>query len=148
MSQQLIDAVEQKYTKRKLPEFHVGDTVDVKLRIREGGRERAQIFNGVVIARGGKGISETFTVRRIVNNEGVERVLMLHSPLVSDVAVKRRGKVRRAKLYYLRDRIGKARRVRELRVSKHKGAKTDAASAAPPANEPEVEEPEPAAVGS
>ena len=85
MSQQLIDLVEQKYTKRKLPEFHVGDTVDVKMRIREGGRERAQIFNGVVIARGGKGISETFTVRRIVNNEGVERVLMLHSPLISDV---------------------------------------------------------------
>ncbi len=148
MSQQIIDLVERKYTKRKLPEFHVGDTVDVKLKIREGGRERAQVFNGVVIARGGKGISETFTVRRIVNNEGVERVLMLHSPLISDVIVKRRGKVRRAKLYYLRDRIGKARKVRELRVRKHKGAKTGAAKTASPKAKPDADAAEPAAVGT
>ncbi len=121
MSQQLMDIVERACLKRELPEFHVGDTVDVLSRIREGGKERTQIFNGVVIAHGGRGMNATFTVRRIVNNEGVERIFLLHSPLVLDVKVKRRGKVRRAKLYYLRDRVGKARRLRELRVVKGKG---------------------------
>lgn len=121
MSHQLIDIVEQTCLKRQPPEFHVGDTVDVLTRIREGGKERAQVFNGVVIARSGRGMNETFTVRRIVNNEGVERVFLLHSPLVVNVEVKRRGKVRRAKLYYLRQRVGKARRLRELRLTKDKG---------------------------
>ena len=122
MSQQLIDSVEQACLKRQPPEFHTGDTVDVLTRIREGGKERTQIFNGVVIARSGRGMNETFTVRRIVNNEGVERIFLLHSPLVVKVEVKRRGKVRRAKLYYLRQRVGKARRLRELRISKDKAA--------------------------
>lgn len=147
MSQKLINLVEQKYVKRRLPEFHVGDTVDVLIRIREGNKERTQVYNGVVIARSGRGISETFTVRRIVNNEGVERIFMAHSPLVTDIKVKRRGKVRRAKLYYLRDRVGKARRLRELRLSKHdtrrKPAKEDQQDTSQPA--PEAEE---AAVGS
>ena len=146
MSQNLIELVEQKYTKRKLPEFHVGDTVDVLIRIREGAKERTQTLNGVVIARSGRGINESFTVRRIVNNEGVERVLMLNSPLVMDVKVRRRGKVRRAKLYYLRDRVGKARRVRELRISRQKGEKPEPQAAVQSAPQPVAEAAE--AVGS
>ena len=121
MSQQLIDAVERKCLKQEVPEFHVGDTVNVRTRIREGGKERTQIFNGVVIARRGRGTNENFTVRRIVNNEGVERGFMLHSPMVVGIEVKRRGKVRRAKLYFLRERVGKARRLRELRITKARG---------------------------
>ena len=142
MSHQLIDIVEQTCLKRQRPEFHVGDTVDVLTRIREGGKERAQVFNGVVIARSGRGMNETFTVRRIVNNEGVERVFLLHSPLVVKVDVKRRGKVRRAKLYYLRQRVGKARRLRELRITKDKGGQTEtAASGSPSAAGVEEDEP-------
>ena len=118
MSQDLMNLVEKPYLKDKLPIFHVGDTVDVLCRIREGDKERVQTFNGVVIARKGRGVNETFKVRRIVANEGVERTFMLHSPNVVDVKSRRRGKVRRAKLYYLRDRIGKARKLRELRVQK------------------------------
>ncbi|MCH7703309.1 MAG: 50S ribosomal protein L19 [Planctomycetes bacterium] len=126
MRHALIEIVEKAHMKDSPPEFHVGDTVDVLTRIIEGDRERTQIFNGVVIGRRGQGINETFTVRRIVNNEGVERIFMVHSPRIVDVAVKRRGKTRRAKLYYLRDRVGKGRKLKELRVSKGKksGAKT------------------------
>ena len=118
MSSPLIKIVEQKYLKSQVPTFHVGDTVDVRCRIREGDKERLQTFNGVVIARRRSGVNASFTVRRFVGDEGVERTFLLHSPNVVDVAVKRRGKVRRAKLYYLRHRIGKARRLRELRVHK------------------------------
>jgi large subunit ribosomal protein L19 len=118
MRQPLIDLVEKSYLKAKPPEFHIGDTVDVLCRIVEGEKERVQAFNGVVIARRGGGFNETFTVRRIVANEGVERTFLVHSPNVVDVHIRRRGKVRRAKLYYLRHRIGKARKVRELRVHK------------------------------
>ena len=128
MSHKLIEAVEKPCLKRRVPQFHVGDTVDVSTRIREGAKERTHIYNGVVIARGGSGINQNFTVRRIVNNEGVERIFMLHSPMMLDVKVRRRGKVRRAKLYYLRDRIGKARRLRELRVTKAKPAKESSAT--------------------
>ena len=117
MSQQLMDKVESSFLKKNVPVFHIGDTVDVHVRIVEGDRERVQVFNGVVIARKGHGLNEMFTVRRIVANEGVERVFMVHSPLVADIQIKRRGKVRRAKLYFLRDRIGKARRLKELRIS-------------------------------
>jgi large subunit ribosomal protein L19 len=95
----------------------VGDTVDVTCRIIEGGRQRMQVFAGVVIARRGRGINESFTVRRIVANEGVERLFLVHSPLVGDIKVRRRGKIRRAKLYYLRGRVGKSRKLKELRVS-------------------------------
>ncbi len=116
MRQRLIELAESGYLKTNLPEFHVGDTVDVHCRIVEGEKERVQVFNGVVIGRRGAGINAMFTVRRIVANEGVERMFLVHSPNVVDVRVKRRGKVRRAKLYYLRQRIGKARKVRELRV--------------------------------
>lgn len=118
MINKLIEAVESKHLPDKKAEFHVGDTVDVHVRIKEGDRERVQIFNGTVIARKGRGTGETFTVRRIVNDEGVERVFMLNSPNVTKIDVKRRGKVRRAKLYYLRDRVGKATKVKELRVTR------------------------------
>jgi large subunit ribosomal protein L19 len=96
-----------------LPQFDIGDTVDVHVRILEGEKERVQVFNGIVIARRGEGIREMFTVRRIVQGEGVERVFPLHSPKIAKVEVKRKGKTRRAKLYYLRDRVGKATRLRE-----------------------------------
>ena len=138
MSRELIDIVEQKHLKRNIPEFAVGCTVDVRTRIREGGKERVQVFNGVVIARQGRGINESFTVRRIVNNEGVERIFMVHSPMVAGIEVRRRGKVRRAKLYFLRERVGKARRLRELRVSRDQGQEAPEAPDAPaePAPEP------------
>lgn len=118
MRQRLIELAEKPHLKAKLPGFRIGDTVDVLCRIVEGDKERVQVFNGTVIARRSTGINESFTVRRIVANEGVERKFLIHSPNVVGVKVRRRGKVRRAKLYYLRHRIGKARKVRELRVSK------------------------------
>ena len=118
MRQPLIELVEKEYIKPKRPTFHIGDTVDVLCRIVEGEKERIQAFNGVVISRRGAGINETFTVRRIVGDEGVERTFLAHSPNVVGVKVKRRGKVRRAKLFYLRHRVGKARKVRELRIHK------------------------------
>jgi len=104
----ILDTVENKSLKENIPHFEIGDTVDVHCRIREGDKERIQIFTGTVIARRGRGINRTFTVRRIVNNEGVERVFPLHSPNVVDVQPIRSGKARRAKLYYLRKRTGKA----------------------------------------
>ncbi len=119
----LIQAVEDNARRKTVPEFEIGDTVTVNVRIVEGDKERIQPYNGVVIARRGKGMGETFTVRRIVNNEGVERVFPLHSPKVAGVEVVRSGHVRRAKLYYLRDRIGKARRVKDRkRVVKKEAA--------------------------
>jgi len=115
MSQELLKSVEQSSLREDVPQFDIGDTVDVHTRILEGDKERIQIFTGVVIARSGSGTREMFTVRRIVNNEGVERKFRLHSPRVAKVEVKRRGVVRRAKLYFLRDRVGKAVRLREKR---------------------------------
>jgi len=109
----LIEKVENTAKKKELPKFFVGDTVSVQVRIVEGGKERIQPFIGVVIGRRGRGMGESFTVRRIVNNEGVERVFPLHSPKVAGVEVVRSGHIRRAKLYYLRERVGKARRVRD-----------------------------------
>ena len=99
--------------KEPLPPMAVGDTVDVKVLIREGEKERVQVFNGTVIAIRGGGLGRTFTVRRIVQGEGVERIFPFHSPKVVDVEVKRSGRVRRAKLYFLRDRTGKSTRLRE-----------------------------------
>jgi len=107
----LLDAVESKSLKKDIPHFEIGDTVDVRCKIREGDKERVQVFTGTVIARKGRGISETFTVRRIVANEGVERIFPLHSPNVMDVRAVRSGKARRAKLYFLRKRTGKAVRL-------------------------------------
>jgi large subunit ribosomal protein L19 len=114
MSEQTLRLVEQSSLKTDLALFNIGDTVDVHTRILEGEKERIQIFNGVVIARAGSGSRETFTVRRVVSGEGVERKFPLHSPKVAKIEVKRSGVVRRAKLYF-RDRIGKAVRLRERR---------------------------------
>lgn len=99
--------------KSELPEFNIGDTVRVSVKIREGNKERIQAYEGTVIARKGSGISETFTVRRISYGVGVERVFPIHSPHVANVEVVRHGRVRRAKLYYLRGRVGKAAKVKE-----------------------------------
>jgi large subunit ribosomal protein L19 len=110
--------VEKTSLKSEVPQFEVGDTVDVHTRILEGSKERIQIFNGVVIARAGSGTRATFTVRRIVQGEGVERKFPLHSPRVAKVDVKRKGVVRRAKLFFLRDRVGKAVRLKERRAEK------------------------------
>lgn len=99
--------------KEDAPKFQIGDTVRVSVKIREGERERIQMFEGTVIARNNSGISETFTVRRVSYGVGVERVFPLHSPNVASVEVVRHGKIRRSKLYYLRDRVGKAAKVKE-----------------------------------
>lgn len=99
--------------KKDLPSFEIGDTVRVSVNIKEGERERIQMFEGTVIARKGSGVAETFTVRRVSYGVGVERVFPVHSPNVKDVTVVRKGRVRRAKLYYLRDRVGKAAKVKE-----------------------------------
>lgn len=118
MSQQIISAVEESSLKKGADtlKFDIGDTVDVHTKILEGEKERIQIFSGVVIARNGTGTREMFTVRRIVNNEGVERKFPVHSPRIAKIEVKRRSVVKRAKLYYLRDRVGKAVRLRERRL--------------------------------
>ena len=118
----LLELVEKQHLKPQVPEFHIGDTVDVHTRIVEGDKERIQVFNGVVIARRSRGINEAFAVRRIVGSEGVERTFLIHSPNVVDIKVRRRGRVRRAKLYYLRERLGKARTLHELPVSHKKAA--------------------------
>jgi len=115
MKNELIQLVENQSSKEGLPEFEVGDTVDVHQRILEGGKERVQIFSGTVIARKGEGIRETFTVRRIVQGEGVERIFPLHSPKLAKIISKRKGVTRRAKLYYLRDRVGKATKLPSAR---------------------------------
>lgn len=118
MSQQLLELVEKSSLRTEVPKFEIGDTVDVHTRILEGEKERIQIFSGVVIARSGSGSREMFTVRRIVQGEGVERKFPLHSPRIAKVEVKRSGVVRRAKLYFLRDRVGKAVRLRERRTDR------------------------------
>lgn len=114
MSQELIAKAVAHNIKPTLPQFKIGDTVNVSVRIVEGDKERVQVFTGVVIARKGSGMGEMFTVRRIVNNQGVERTFPMHSPKVSSVEVVRGGRTRRAKLYYLRDRTGKATRLRQI----------------------------------
>ncbi len=115
MSQELMKRVEKASMKSDVPFFEIGDTVDVHTKILEGEKERTQVFSGTVIARSGSGSREMFTVRRIVAGEGVERKFPLHSPRVSDIVVKRSSIVRRAKLYFLRDRVGKAVRLKERR---------------------------------
>lgn len=110
---QRLDLIERAWFRKKVPTFQVGDTVDVHVRIREGEKERVQVFTGTVIQRRGRGMGETFSVRRIVQGEGVERIFPLHSPSVADIVVRKRGEVRRAKLFYLRERIGRATKVKE-----------------------------------
>lgn len=109
-----VEIVQQAAVKaERLNCFNIGDTVDVHVKIVEGEKERTQIFTGIVIGRKGSGVNESFTVRRLVGNEGVERIFPLHSPAIEKIESKKSGKVRRAKLYYLRDRVGKATRVAE-----------------------------------
>lgn len=109
----IIKAIEEEYKIAENHEFNIGDTVDVHVKIKEGNRERIQIFTGTVIKRQNSGLNETFTVRKISSGVGVERTFPMHSPKISKVEVKRQGKVRRAKLYYLRDRVGKAAKTKE-----------------------------------
>ncbi|NEP09806.1 MAG: 50S ribosomal protein L19 [Symploca sp. SIO2C1] len=112
-AQEIIRSIEAEQLKSDLPKIYVGDTVRVGVRIREGEKERIQPYEGTVIAMRNGGINETITVRRIFQGVGVERVFLLHSPRIDKIKVMRRGKVRRAKLYYLRDRVGKATRVKQ-----------------------------------
>jgi large subunit ribosomal protein L19 len=116
MKNRLLALAEEATLKKDVANFAVGDQVDIHQRILEGQKERIQVFSGTVISRRGEGMREMFTVRRIVQGEGVERIFPLHSPKIAKVEVKRTGQVRRAKLYYLRDRIGKATRLRERRA--------------------------------
>lgn len=116
MSQEILKLVEKASLKENKPAFEVGDSVDVHTKILEGNKERIQVFSGVVIAMSGSGTREMFTVRRIVNNEGVERKFPVHSPRIDKVEVKRSAYVRRAKLYYLRELTGKATRLKERRT--------------------------------
>lgn len=116
----IVDQIEKAEMKEHVPKFNVGDTVKVYYKIFEGGKKRTQIFTGTVIKRKGSGIRETFTVRKVVQGEGVERIFPLHSPKLEDIKVTRKGKVRRAKLYYLRDRVGKATKVKEKIEGKSK----------------------------
>ena len=109
----LIEAIEQEQMDKDIPEFAPGDTVVVQVKVKEGSRERLQAFEGVVIAKRNRGLNSSFTVRKISHGEGVERVFQTYSPTVSSIKVKRRGDVRRAKLYYLRGRTGKAARIKE-----------------------------------
>lgn len=111
----IIQSIEADYLKDKgtLPSINVGDTVKIGVRIQEGGKERVQPFEGTIIAMRNGGINETITVRRVFQGVGVERVFMIHSPVVANIQIIRRGKVRRAKLYYLRDRVGKATRIKQ-----------------------------------
>lgn len=108
-----IDELEREQLKSEVPDFSPGDTVVVQVRVKEGQRERLQAYEGVVIGKRNRGLNSSFTVRKISHGEGVERVFQTHSPALASVKVKRRGDVRRAKLYYLRDRTGKAARIKE-----------------------------------
>ncbi|KNZ41530.1 50S ribosomal protein L19 [Acetobacterium bakii] len=109
----IIKKIQMENMKAELPKFSVGDTVKVHVKVIEGKRERIQIFEGIVLKRQNGGVGETFTVRKISSGVGVERTFLVHSPKIEDVVIVRRGKVRRAKLFYLRDRIGKAAKVKE-----------------------------------
>ena len=109
----IIQEINQQQLKKDLPDFSPGDTVVVQVKVKEGNRERLQAFEGVVIAKRNRGLNSAFTVRKLSHGEGVERVFQTHSPLINSIKVKRKGNVRRAKLYYLRGRTGKAARIKE-----------------------------------
>ena len=112
-----IRLLEREQMKSEIPDFKPGDTLRVQIKVIEGGRERLQAYEGICIARGNSGLKETFTLRRISHGVGVERTLMLHSPMLQSITVTRRGEVRRARLYYLRSKIGKQARVKEKKVA-------------------------------
>ena len=132
-----IRQAEQSYYRTDLVDVAIGDSDDVAVKIREGERERVQTFSGTVIKIRGGGLGKTFTVRRIVQGEGVERIFPIHSPVIEGIQVKRKGRVRRAKLYYLRDRVGKATRLRE--VLGKRGVVARASKKRAPAKTPEPE---------
>ena len=134
MNQALLDKIESEQFRKNPANFGVGDSVRVHTKVVEGDKERIQIFSGVVMGRRGRGLNATFTVRRIVNNEGVERGYPLHSPFIAKVVVKRGGENRRAKLYFLRERVGKAVRLTEKRKvgKKEEGVKPAAGGTAKP----------------
>lgn len=148
-----LDAIEKDWQRKKPAKFDVGDSVEVHVRIIEGDRERVQIFSGTVIAKRHEGLSETFTVRRIVQGEGVERIFPINSPRVVDVVVKKKGNVRRAKLHYLRSRVGRGTRIEEKlgamekeQASAPSAKAEEKAAEAPKAEKPKSEKkPEPAA---
>lgn len=137
MPHPIIQDIEKRQIKAEVPDFNVGDTVEVRMKIREGDKERIQPFIGTVIARRGGGPRETFVVRRLVQGEGVERVFPLHSPNLVDIRVRHSGEVRRAKLYYLRKRVGKATRIKgrvvhEKTSGRKKRARDEKRPAPPP----------------
>jgi large subunit ribosomal protein L19 len=134
MKNRIMQAVEEAQCRKDIPEFRIGDQVDVHQRILEGQKERTQVFSGTVISRRGEGMREYFTVRRLVQGEGVERVFPLHSPKIAKVEVKRSGRARRAKLYYLRKRVGKATRLRERKSKLLESANGDGMKGAPTAS--------------
>lgn len=109
----ILQELDQQQLNKNIPDFRAGDTVVVQVKVKEGERERLQAFEGVVIAKRNRGLGSSFSVRKISHGEGVERVFQTHSPMISDIQIKRRGKVRRAKLYYLRRKSGKAARIKE-----------------------------------
>lgn len=110
----IIKQIESEYIRTDLPNFNIGDTVKVHVRIKEGNRQRIQVFEGIVLKKQNGGVRETFTVRRVAYGVGVERTFPVNAPIIEKIQVVRRGKVRRAKLYYLRDRVGKAAKVKEI----------------------------------
>ncbi len=119
----IIDEINAAQLKSDVPEFRPGDTVVVQVKVVEGDRQRLQAFEGVVIARRNRGVNSSFTVRKVSNGEGVERVFQTHSPIIDSITVKRRGDVRRAKLYYLRERSGKSARIKERLVAREESPK-------------------------
>lgn len=112
MQNRILELIESKMVKSDIPDFHIGDTVDVHQKLLDGAKERIQVYSGTVISRSGGGAKETFTVRRVVQGEGVERIFLVHSPRIARIEIKTAGLVRRAKLYYLRDRVGKRTKIK------------------------------------
>ncbi len=144
MSQSIIEQIEKSQLRTDIPKLNVGDTVDVHYRIIEGNKERIQVFNGVIIKVENAGLNTKVTVRRIVANEGVERIFPIHSPKIAKIEIKRHGDARRSKLYFLRDRVGKSRRLRDRRrglqhatvvIGSQKAAKAEAEAQAAAAAE-------------
>lgn len=113
MQLKLLEVVEAGLKKADVPDFRIGDTIDIHQKLLDGAKERVQVFSGVVLARSGSGVREMVTVRRLVQSEGVERIFLIHSPRITKIEIKKAGMVRRAKLYYLRDRVGKATKVKD-----------------------------------
>lgn len=136
---QIIQELEAPLIKKNLPKLSIGDTVKVYVKIKEGGKERTQGYEGVIIKRSGAGVSQTLTVRRVFQGIGIERVFLLHSPRVEKITVQRRGHVRRSKLYYLRERTGKATRIKEKIGGKKELAAQDVQAPAPQESEPQAE---------